>query len=501
MVRGGGKGRAKQARDPVGPEIPIAAQEGIIDLDSISKGESSNATVAITTEVSDIEQLWVPSPNTYDAALQSNTIKSSYVAMADPDEVVLCSVIGANPLLEVIEGFVRRIWQACEIDKVCLVRKGVFLVRFQNLNDQFTVVQRGVYFFDNKPFIVKPWSEDMDLNTEDLVSLPVWVRFPDLDVKYWGLESLSKLGSMLGVPIKIDKFIRDKAFLRYARLLIEMQLQDSFPDFIDFVNEDNVVVRQKVEYEWKPSKCTFCKMFGHTDEECRKKPLPKAEWRPIIRQNPPPSSSALVQPSMDAEGFVQEMDEAWCILGDFNAVLYPGDRMGGTEVQFHEIKNFSDCISTYHTAMVLSFPWCPKPKPSFQFCDMWVRDPSFLPLMSTIAEHLVSHDPNTKLKLLLQHAKITLQKLNKDRYAHLKTQLSMARADLEKAQMMLSNSPGDIELLHHVEISRAHYIQILSSVIDIIKQQRKQTGLVTEMNPQGISLPRLRKGRQTHIYY
>ncbi|KAJ8423588.1 hypothetical protein Cgig2_009242 [Carnegiea gigantea] len=436
MARGGRKGRAKQARDPVSPEIPVAAQEGTIDLDSTSKGESSNAIVPVTTEVSEIEQLWVPSPNTYDAAFQSNTIKSSYTAIADLDEgtslnfvhspmlngvkcakiepqyvqskidywksVVLCSVIGANPPLEVLEGFVQRIWQACEIDKVCL-------------------------------------------------------------------------------------------------------LQDSFPDFFDFVNEHNVVVRQKVEYEWKPSKCTFCKMFGHTDEECRKKPIPRAEWRPITRQNPPRSSSALAQPSMDAE------------------VLYPGDRMGGTEVQFHEIKNFSDCISTCevqelksngpyytwtnkttwtridrvfvntywynifalshlnymasslsdHTVMVLSFPWCPKPKPSFQFCDMWVRDPSFLPLMSTIAEHLVSHDPNTKLKLLLQHAKIALQKLNKDRYADLKTQLSMARADLEKAQMMLSNSPGDIELLHHVEISRAHYIQILSSVIDIIKQQSK----------------------------
>ncbi|KAJ8431317.1 hypothetical protein Cgig2_032307 [Carnegiea gigantea] len=475
MARGGRKGRAKQARDPVSPRIPVAAQEGTIDLDSTSKGESSNATLPVTTEVSEIEPLRVPSPNTYDAAFQSNTIKSSYAAMADPDEgtslnfvhslmvngvkcakiepqdvqsevdcwksAVLCSVIGANPPLEVLNGFVRRIWQACEIDKVCLVRKGVFLVRFQNLNDQFTVVQRGVYFFDNKPFIVKPWSEDMDLNTEDLVSLPVW-----------GPESLSKLGSMLGVPIKRDKFTRDKAFLRYARLLIEMQLQDSFPDFIDFVNEHNVVVRQKVEYEWKPSKCTFCKMFGHIDEECRKKPLPRAEWRPITRQNPPPSSSALAQPSTDAEGFVQticswnirglnwpnkqedvrlflqekqiglvglletkvkedkaskiannifqgtysvqilsqsvqfihckatqnntmknffitfvyganheaqrgplwedlihiaqEMDEAWCILGDFNAVLYPGDRIGGTEVQFHEIKNFSDCIST-----------------------------------------------------------------------------------------------------------------------------------------------------------
>jgi len=56
---------------------------------------------------------------------------------------------------------------------------------------------------------------------------------------------------MLGVPIKTDKYTRDKAFLRYARLFIEMQLQENFQDFIDFVNEHNVVVRQKVEYEWK----------------------------------------------------------------------------------------------------------------------------------------------------------------------------------------------------------------------------------------------------------
>ena len=166
------------------------------------------------------------------------------------------------------------------------------------------MVQKGVYFFDNKPFIVKPWNENMDLNTEELVSLPIWVRFPDHDVKYWGSDSLSKLGSMLGIPIKTDKFTRDKAFLRYARLLIEMKLQDNCPAYIDFVNENNVVVRQQVEYEWKPSKCTFCKMFGHTNEECRKKPLPRAEWRPI-RQNPLSSSPTPAQPSMDAEGFIQ----------------------------------------------------------------------------------------------------------------------------------------------------------------------------------------------------
>ena len=66
-----------------------------------------------------------------------------------------------------------------------------------------------------------------------------------------------------------------------------MQLHDSFLDFIEFVNEHNVVVRQKVEYEWKPTKCNYCKKFRHTEEEYRKKPLPRTEWRPLLRQDPP----------------------------------------------------------------------------------------------------------------------------------------------------------------------------------------------------------------------
>ena len=124
------------------------------------------------------------------------------------------------------------------------------------------------------------------------------------------------------------------------------------------------------------------------------------------------------------------MDEAWCVLGDFNAVLYIGDRIGGTEVKLHEIQSFDECITTCelqeirsngpyytwtnktiwtridrafvntfwfnafdichltymanslsdYTASVLDFSRCPKPKSSFQFCDMWVRDSSFLPL-------------------------------------------------------------------------------------------------------------------------
>ena len=48
--------------------------------------------------------------------------------------------MGADPPFEVMDGFVHRIWKLMDIDKVLMVRKGVFLVRFNNLLDKMTVV-------------------------------------------------------------------------------------------------------------------------------------------------------------------------------------------------------------------------------------------------------------------------------------------------------------------------------------------------------------------------
>ena len=51
--------------------------------------------------------------------------------------------------------------------------------------------------------------------------------------------------------------------LKYARLLVEMPMDGSFADYIEFANEKDVLIRQKVVYEWLPIKYTHCGMFGH----------------------------------------------------------------------------------------------------------------------------------------------------------------------------------------------------------------------------------------------
>ena len=209
---------------------------------------------------------------------------------------VLYTVLGANPPFEVMKGYFNRIWAAYAIDRILYVRKGVFLVRFANLQDKIAVEKRGFYFFDSKPMLVKGWNPHMDLQSETIRSLPLWVQLPALDIKYWGTQSLSKIGSLLGNPIKTDKHTRDKQVIRYARLLIEMPIEGPFPEYIEFFNEDSILVRQPVTYEWLPTKCTHCSMLGHTEEVCKKRKDVRTEWRPKAKAQAP-AMTTNVQPT------------------------------------------------------------------------------------------------------------------------------------------------------------------------------------------------------------
>jgi len=78
-------------------------------------------------------------------------------------------------------------------------------------------------------------------------------------------------------------------------------------------------MRLQVEYEWKPIKCQHCRMYGHKEEECRKKTNTRKEWRKVPMQteqereitastNNAQSQEAIAASTslpqrMDAEGF------------------------------------------------------------------------------------------------------------------------------------------------------------------------------------------------------
>ena len=74
---------------------------------------------------------------------------------------MVCYVTSANPPIYVIDGFVRRIWNDLEIDKIGMVAKGVFIVYFKSPTSMASTCDMNRILFDKKPFIVKPWSRTM----------------------------------------------------------------------------------------------------------------------------------------------------------------------------------------------------------------------------------------------------------------------------------------------------------------------------------------------------
>jgi len=129
------------------------------------------------------------------------------------------------------------------------VRRGLFLVRFVNLQDKIAVESRGFYFFGNKPFVVKGWNPDLEMSTDNLKSIPLWIRLPNLELKYWGISSLSKIGSLIGIPIKTDQYTKSKSLIQYARMLIKVPIEGPFHDYVDFFNEKGQLIRQQVQFE------------------------------------------------------------------------------------------------------------------------------------------------------------------------------------------------------------------------------------------------------------
>jgi len=146
-------------------------------------------------------------------------------------------VLGAHPSFAVLNGFIQRLWEKWGINKVAMLQNGIVIVKFEITTGKDDVVQGGIYHFDNKPFIVKAWSPEMEFTRDELHSVPIWVKLPGLDFKYWSPISLSKIGSLIEKPLMVDSHTEKKQGLNFARLLIEVDIDTDLPGRVMFKNE------------------------------------------------------------------------------------------------------------------------------------------------------------------------------------------------------------------------------------------------------------------------
>ncbi|GJS49629.1 reverse transcriptase domain-containing protein [Tanacetum coccineum] len=84
----------------------------------------------------------------------------------------------------------------------------------------------------------------------------------------------------LGTPLMLDSYTSDMCMQSwgrssYARVIIELRADVALKDNIvvampKITKEGHYTCNVHVEYEWKPPRCSSCKVFGHIHEECPK---------------------------------------------------------------------------------------------------------------------------------------------------------------------------------------------------------------------------------------
>ena len=200
------------------------------------------------------------------------------------NSAIVCYILGCKPPFRIVNGFIRRIWGKYGIKKIAMLENGVFMVRFRMVEGKMKAIEGVLILYDGKPVIVKNWTLDLDLSSESVKVVPTWIRMPGLPLKYWGQSVLNKITGIIGKLIRTDRATAQKDMLEYAIVLVEVKLDQGFPEKVAFMNEKGDMQEQKVEYECKPIFCSDCRGIWHNMEQCRKKKQEIAQRNVKTRQ-------------------------------------------------------------------------------------------------------------------------------------------------------------------------------------------------------------------------
>ncbi|CAM8881351.1 unnamed protein product [Rhodiola kirilowii] len=220
-----------------------------------SRNRERGATLQFFTRVQGADRVVIP--------------KEEWVSAAEKFKNALVGfVFGAKPLSSRMKRFVRAKWGDESVVKVSSLNDGIFLLNFAEEARKMEVLLGGPWTFDNRPLILKHWSEHEDYKCGSIESLPVWVTLPGIKAHVSDLTILSRICSVLGRPICTDGVTADGSSYGYARVCVEVFGDVELLDRIEYEDPYGNCYVQPVLYEWRPPRCTNCCNFGHLKEMC-----------------------------------------------------------------------------------------------------------------------------------------------------------------------------------------------------------------------------------------
>lgn len=142
------------------------------------------------------------------------------------------------------------------------------------------VLEGGLWLIRNNPLLLNVRTPSTLLRKHELKTLPVWIKIHHVPLVAYTEDGLSMLATKIGEPKILDAYTAamcSESWGRssYARTMIEVSADQEFKEEISMAipnleEEEYYKAIMEVEYEFKPTRCETCCVFGHSIMKCPK---------------------------------------------------------------------------------------------------------------------------------------------------------------------------------------------------------------------------------------
>jgi hypothetical protein len=176
--------------------------------------------------------------------------------------------VGQKLLYPVVNSIAKRIWGSYGLLDVLSSDNGFFLFTFDSVDHATNVLERAPWHMANRPLVLKCWQPNMQFLKDDLARVLVWVRLYNVSLEYWTVKRLSCVASAIGVPLHANHTTLLHKRLSYTRVCVEIDASKMLVKEYDLRCPNGLFITISADYEWIPSKCSNCNVFGHTTAIC-----------------------------------------------------------------------------------------------------------------------------------------------------------------------------------------------------------------------------------------
>ncbi|GKD15058.1 putative reverse transcriptase domain-containing protein, partial [Tanacetum coccineum] len=121
----------------------------------------------------------------------------------------------------------------------------LFFFQFISKDALDAMLENGPWFIPNNPLILKKWNLDVNLLKEDVGNVLVWVKLHDAPMTTFNKDGLSVIATKLAmIELRADVKLKDTVMVAMPKLVVE----------------GFYICTIHIEYEWKPPRCSSCKV-------------------------------------------------------------------------------------------------------------------------------------------------------------------------------------------------------------------------------------------------